>query len=371
MWDVEGKKYIDFHSGYCSANQGHCHPKIVETLIKQAKLLTCPSRAFDNDQAGPFAELISKTFGYDKILPSNAGVEACESAVKLARRWGYVVKGVPDNKAEVIFPKGCFWGRTITACSGCDDPMRYDKFGPLTPGFPLIPYNDLDALERLLKSNPNIVAYMVEPIQGEGGVIIPDKGFLSKAHKLLKKYNCLMIVDEIQTGLGRTGKMLCSHHEDDFRPDIITLGKSVSGGLLPVSLAMADDHVMLTIKPGEHGSTFGGNALACAVGKTAIEVIIEEDLCTKSTENGKFLVDELKRVKSRLIKDARGKGLFCSLELNEKGIGKKVIKALNRNGMACKNTHDTVIRLAPPLVSTKEELAYGVEIIQKSLKEFE
>ena len=382
MYDVEGKKYLDFHSGYCSANQGHWHPKIVETLIKQAQLLTCPSRAFNNDKAGPFAELMSKTFGYDKILPSNAGVEAWETAVKLARRWGYVVKGVPDNKAEVIFPKGWFWGRTITAWSGWDDPMRYDKFGPLTPGFPLIPYNDLDALEKLLKSNPNIVAYMVEPIQGEGGVIIPDKGFLSKAHKLLKKYNWLMIVDEIQTGLGRTGKMLCAHHEEGFRPDIVTLGKSISGGLLPVSLVMCDDEIMLTIKPGEHGSTFGGNALAWAVGKTALEVIIEEDLCKKSEENGKFLVNELKSVKSRLIKDARGKGLFCSLELNQKGIGKKVIKALNKNGIACKNTHDTlinkilliycaVIRLAPPLVITKEELSQGVELIQKTLKEFE
>uniref|UniRef100_A0A7S3IZG9 Ornithine aminotransferase n=1 Tax=Euplotes harpa TaxID=151035 RepID=A0A7S3IZG9_9SPIT len=371
MWDVEGKKYLDFHSGYCSANQGHCHPKIVDTLIRQVKILTTPSRAFDNDQTGAYAELMCKTFGYDKILPSNSGVEACESAVKLARRWGYVVKGVPENKAEVLFPNGCFWGRSITAISGCDDPMRYEKFGPFTPGFPLVPYNDLDALEKMLESHPNIVAYMTEPIQGEGGVIIPDKGYLREAHKLLKKHNCLMICDEIQTGLGRTGKMLCVHHEDDFRPDMVTLGKSTSGGLLPLSLVMADDEVMLTIKPGEHGSTFGGNALACAVGKTALEVIIEEDLCKKSEENGAFLVRELKNIKSKFIKEARGKGLFCSLELNEKGLGKHVIASLNRNGLACKNTHDTTIRLAPPLITTKEELTQGVEIIEKTLKEFE
>lgn len=262
MTDVEGNKYLDFHSGYCSANQGHCHPKIVESLINQVKRLTCPSRAFNNDQAGPFAELMSKTFGYDKILPSSAGVEACESAVKLARRWGYVVKGVEHDKAEVIFPKGCFWGRSITACSGSDDPTRRTNFGPFTPGFPLIEYDNLEELENLLKSNPNIVAYMCEPIQGEGGVILPSKDYLKKAHKLLKKYNCLMICDEIQTGLGRTGKMLCVDHEDDFRPDMVTLGKSLSGGLLPLSCVLADDDIMLTIGPGEHGSTFGGNALA-------------------------------------------------------------------------------------------------------------
>lgn len=371
LYDVDGKKYLDFHSGYCSVNQGHCHPKIVETLMKQAKLLTIPSRAFDNDKAGPFAELVCKTFGYDKILPSNGGVEACESALKLARRWGYEVKGVPDNKAEFITANGCFWGRTLAAISGCNDPARYHNFGPLAPGFSMIPFNDLDALEKLLESNPNIVAYMVEPIQGEAGVIIPDKGYLSKAQKLLNKHNCLMIVDEIQTGLGRTGRMLCSHHEKNFRPDIVTLGKSISGGMMPLSLILADKELMDLIKPGEHGSTFGGNALACAVGKTALEVIIEEELCERSAENGLFLLKELKKLESKLIKETRGEGLFCSLELNARGIGKKFAMSLNKNGLICKNTHDNIIRFAPPLVISQDELAHGVEIIQKTLKEFE
>ena len=333
--------------------------------------LTIPSRAFDNDQAGPFAEFVCNTFGYDKMLPSNGGVEAWESALKLSRRWGYEVKGVPDGKAEFITAKGCFWGRTLAGISGWDDPLRYKGFGPLAPGFQMIPYNDLDALEKVLKSNPNIVAFMVEPIQGEAGVIIPDKGYLSKAQKLLKKYNCLMVADEIQTGLGRTGKMLCSDHEEDFRPDIVTIGKAISGGMMPLSLILADADLMDLIKPGEHGSTYGGNALACAVGKTSLEVIIEEDLCEKSSVNGKFFLNELKRLSSKLIKESRGKGLFCSLELNVKGIGKKFAMALNKNGMIWKNTHDNVIRLAPPLVITQEELTRGIEIIQKTLKEFE
>ena len=256
-------------------------------------------------------------------------MEACESALKLARRWGYEVKGVPDGKAEFVTANGCFWGRTLAAISGCSDPARNYRFGPLAPGFSMVPFNDLDALEKLLESNPNIVAYMVEPIQGEAGVIIPDKGYLSKAQKLLKKHNCLMIADEIQTALGRTGKMLCSDYEEDFRPDIVTLGKSISGGMMPLSLILADAELMDLIKPGEHGSTYGGNALAWAVGKTALEVIIEEELCEKSAVNGKFLLDELKKVSSKLMKEARGKGLFCSLELNVKGIEKKV--ALNLN----------------------------------------
>lgn len=370
LWDVEGNKYLDFHSGYCSTNQGHSHPKIYESLVKQAKILTTPSRSFNNDKSGPFAEMMNKIFGYDKILPSSSGVEACETAVKLARRWGYVVKGVEDNKAEVLFPHGCFWGRSIAAISGCDDPVRYKGFGPLTPGFPMIEYNNLEALEEKLKNNPNIVAFMVEPIQGEGGIILPQKGYLKKAHEICKKYNCLMICDEIQTGLGRTGKMLCSDHEEGFRPDMVTLGKSLSGGFLPVSVVMCDDDIMLNIKPGEHGSTFGGNALACAVGKTAVEVLIDEKMCESSVENGEFLLQELRKINSPLIKEARGKGLFCSLELNKKGLGKDFITALNMNGLACKNTHDTVIRLAPPLVTTKEELTQGVEIIEKTLKEF-
>jgi ornithine--oxo-acid transaminase len=310
LTDVEGRKYLDFHSGYCATNQGHCHPKIVETLIKQAKKLAIPSRAFDNDQSGPFSELMSKTFGYNKILPSSSGVEACETAVKLARRWGYVVKGVPDGKAEVLFPNGTFWGRSIAAISGCDDPSRYAGFGPLAPGFPLIPYDDLPALEKVLSENPNIVAYMVEPIQGEGGVIIPQDKYLSKCQKICKKYNVLMISDEIQSGLGRAGKMLCSDYDEDYRPDMVTLGKSLSGGMLPVSVVLADDEIMLNIKPGEHGNTFGGNALACATSKTAIEVLIDEEMCQRSIDGGAYLIGELSRLDSSLVKESRGKGLF-------------------------------------------------------------
>lgn len=371
LTDVEGRKYLDFHSGYCATNQGHCHPKILESLVNQAKKLTIPSRAFDNDQSGPFSEFMSKTFGYDKLLPSSSGVEACESAVKLARRWGYVVKGVPDGKAEVLFPKGCFWGRSIAAISGCDDPSRYAGFGPLCPGFPLVEYNNLEALEKVLSENPNIVAYMLEPIQGEGGVIIPAEKYLSKAQKICKKYNVLMISDEIQAGLGRAGRMLCSDYDEDYRPDMVTLGKSLSGGMLPVSCVLANDDIMLNIKPGEHGNTFGGNALACAVSKTAIEVLIDEEMCKRSIDGGKYLLKELSNIKSPLIKDTRGKGLFCSLEVNRKGVGAKLAKALNKNGLLCKHTQDTVIRLAPPLVTNNEELAQGVEIIQKTLKEFE
>lgn len=371
MWDVEGKKYLDFHSGYCSTNQGHSHPKIVEALIKQAPILATPSRAFDNDKAAEYSELVSKTFGYDKLLPSSSGVEACESAVKVARRWGYAVKGVPDNTAEVLFPKGCFWGRSIAAISGCDDPMRYEGFGPLAPGFPLVEYNNLEALKEVLEARPNIVAYMVEPIQGEGGVIIPDEGYLAEAQKLCKKHNVLMISDEIQAGLGRAGKLLCAHNTEGYRPDIVTLGKSTSGGLLPLSMILADDDIMLTVKPGEHGNTFGGNALACAVGKAALEVILDEDLCQRSVEGGEFLITELKKLDHPLVHDARGKALFCSLELSQKGIGAEFTKALNFNGLACKNTHDNIIRLAPPLNTSKEDLTIGVEIIHKTLKQFE
>ena len=371
MWDVEGTKYLDFHSGYCVANQGHCHPKIVESLVKQAQLLATPSRAFDNDQAAHFAELISNTFHYDKILPSSSGVEAVETAVKLARRWGYEVKGVPHGKADVLFPKGCFWGRSIAAISGCDDPMRYRGFEPLAPGFPLVNYNDLEDLENTLKNNPNICAYIVEPIQGEGGVIIPHKDYFIEAQKLCKKYNVLIVSDEIQAGLGRAGKLLCAHNTEGYRPDMAILGKATSGGMLPLSLVMADDDIMLNIKPGEHGSTFGGNALASAVGRTAIEVIIDEDLCNRSIESGKFLLSELDKIDHHLVKETRGKGLFCSLELSRKGIGAAFTKHLNKNLLACKNTHDNIIRLAPPLTSSKEELTLGVEIIEKTLREFE
>jgi len=314
---------------------------------------------------------MSKTFGYDKILPSSSGVEACETAVKLARRWGYVVKGVEADKAHVVFPKGCFWGRSITACSATDDPSRYENFGPMTPGFSLVPYNDVEALEAEFKSNPNIVAYMAEPIQGEGGVIIPDADYLLNVRKLCDKYNVLMIVDEIQTGIGRTGSMLCVEQSTGVRPDIVTLGKSISGGIVPLSVVLCDDEIMLTIKPGEHGSTFGGNAIASAVGITAIEVVIDEEMCQRSTENGKYLLDELDKIDSSLIKESRGRGLFCSLVLNKKGIGKDFISALNQNGLACKNTHDNIIRLAPPLITERSELDQGVEIIQKTLRQFE
>lgn len=370
MEDVEGKKYLDFHSGYCCTNQGHGHPKILQALYDQSQKLIMSSRAFNTDVSGEFCEFISKTFGYDKLIPMNSGTEGCEAAVKLARRWGYHVKGVEKDKAEIVVAKKCFWGRSIAAISGCDDPLRYTDFGPLVPGFTLVPFNDANALEEAFKANPNISGFMVEPIQGEAGIIVPDDGYLKKVRDLCTKYNVLFIADEIQSGLGRAGDLLAHYHEK-VRPDVVVLGKAISGGVIPFSVCLADNPIIETIGMGQHGSTYGGYALGCAVSKAAVEVIIEEKLSERSKKNGAFFKAELKKLQSPLIKEIRGRGLWNSLEINRKGLGRDFAEGLAKNGLACKNTHDTTIRLAPPLIIEKPELEQAVDIIQKTLKEFE
>lgn len=371
MEDVEGKKYLDFHSGYCCTNQGHGHPKIMKALIDQANKLVMSSRVFNTDISGDFCEYMSKTFGYDKLIPMNSGTEGCEAAVKLARRWGVRVKGVPNDKAEIVCASKCFWGRSIGAISGCDDPLRYTDFGPLCPGFSMVPFDDLKALEKRFKENPNIVGYMFEPIQGEAGIIVPKDGYLKGVRKLCTKYNVLMITDEIQSGLGRSGDLLCHYHEKGVRPDIVVLGKALSGGVIPFSCILADNPIIETIGVGQHGSTYGGYALGCAVSKAAVEVIIEEKLPQRSKKLGKYFKGELEKLDSSLIKEIRGRGLWNSLEINRKGLGREFAETLAENGLACKNTHDTTIRLAPPLTIEKPELDQAIEIIQKTLKQLE
>ena len=368
--DVEGNKLLDFHSGYCSTNQGHGHPKILKALYDQSKKLIMCSRAFNTDISGEFCEYMSKTFKYDKLIPMNSGTEGWEAAVKLARRWGYRVKGVESNKAEIVVAKKCFWGRSIGAISGSDDPNRYTDFGPLCPGFTMVNFNDVKDLEDKFKANPNISGFMVEPIQGEAGIITPDDGYLKKVRELCTKYKVLFIADEIQSGLGRAGDLLAHYHEE-VRPDIIVLGKALSAGVIPMSVIMADAPIIDTIGLGQHGSTFGGYALGWAVSKAAIEVLIEEEMPQRSKKNGAYFKSELQKIKSPLIKEIRGRGLWNSLEVNKKGLGKDIAERLAKNGLACKNTHDTTLRLAPPLTIEKPELDQAVEIISKTLKEFE
>ena len=295
VWDVEGKKYFDFLSAYSAVNQGHCHPKITETMIEQSKKLTLTSRAFYNDVLGPYAKYISEYFGYDKVLPMNTGVEGGETAIKLCRKWAYQVKGVESNKAKILFANGNFWGRTLAACSSSTDPDCFEEYGPYMPGFELIPYNDLDALEKALE-DPNVAGYMVEPIQGEAGVVVPDEGYLAKCYEMCKAKNVLLICDEVQTGIGRTGKLLASDY-DNVKPDILILGKALSGGAMPVSAVLARDEIMLTIKPGQHGSTYGGNPLACKVAMTALEVLKEE----KMTENAFTLGEAFRERMGQLV----------------------------------------------------------------------
>mmetsp|Transcript_25068 Transcript_25068/g.24815 ORF Transcript_25068/g.24815 Transcript_25068/m.24815 type:complete len:332 (-) Transcript_25068:32-1027(-) len=329
------------------------------------------SRAFNTDISGEYAEFINKTFGYDKYIPMNSGSEACETAIKLARRWGVRVKGVDNDKATIITARKCFWGRTIGGMSGCDDPLRYEDFGPLCPGFDMVPFNDAEALEEKFKENPNIVGFMVEPIQGEAGIIVPDDDYLQKVQALCKKYNVLFIADEVQSGIGRTGYMLAHHFEKSVRPDIVILAKAISGGVVPFSITLADSHIIDHVGMGQHGSTYGGYSLGCAVSKAAIEVIIEEDLCEKSKVNGAFFKGELEKIDSPLVKEIRGRGLWNSLEITKTGLGKDFAEALARNGLACKNTQDTTIRLAPPLIIERPELEQALDIIEKTVKEFE
>tara|TARA_B100001175_G_scaffold316036_1_gene328953 strand:- start:570 stop:1793 length:1224 start_codon:yes stop_codon:yes gene_type:complete len=374
VWDVNDKKYYDFLSAYSAVNQGHCHPKIIKALNDQANTLTLTSRAFHNNILGDYEKYITNLFGYDKVLPMNTGVEGGETANKLARKWGYLKKGIEENKARIIFANGNFWGRTLAAISSSDDPSSYKGFGPYMPGYSLIPYNDLDALENELKDK-NVAAFMVEPIQGEAGVIVPDDGYLAGVRKLCTKYNVLYIADEVQTGIARTGKMLASDYED-ARPDILILGKALSGGVLPISAVLADDDIMLCIKAGEHGSTFGGNPLACKVAQSALEVVIEEDLAKNAAELGEVFRSELRERLSanKLVKLIRGKGLLNAIVINdteESSTAWNICLALRDNGLLAKPTHGNIIRFAPPLVINKKQLLLCIDIIVNTLNTFE
>ena len=370
VWDVAGKKYYDFLSSYSAVNQGHCHPKIVAALKLQADTLTLTSRAFHNDVLGQYEEFVAKLFGYDKVLPMNTGVEGGETANKLARKWGYMKKGIEKNKARIIFAKGNFWGRTLAAISSSDDPSSYEGFGPFMPGYDLIPYNDLDALEAELKDF-NVCAFMVEPIQGEAGVVVPDEGYLAGVRRLCNKYNVLFIADEVQTGIARTGKMLACDYED-ARPDLLILGKAISGGVFPVSAVLADDEIMLCIQPGEHGSTFGGNPLACKVAQAALEVVIDENLAENAYRLGKIFRRELRAFDNDMITLVRGRGLLNAIVIKPKD-GKEawdVCLKLRDNGLLAKPTHGDIIRFAPPLVITEEQLMQCIVIIKKTILSF-
>ena len=373
VWDVEGKEYFDFLSAYSAVNQGHCHPKILKALTDQASRLTLTSRAFHNDVLGEYEQFITALFGYDKVLPMNTGVEGGETANKLARKWGYEQKGIPENQAKIIFAKGNFWGRTLAAISSSDDPVSYKGFGPYMPGYELIPYNDLQALEQKLQ-DPTVAAFMVEPIQGEAGVVVPDEGYLAGVRALCTQYNVLFIADEVQTGIARTGKMLACDYED-ARPDILILGKAISGGVLPVSAILADDKVMLTIKPGEHGSTYGGNPLACKVAQAALEVVVDENLAKKSQVLGDLFRKELTDFMGahEMVQTVRGKGLLNALVINdtaESTTAWDLCVALKENGLLAKPTHGNIIRFAPPLVITEGELSHCLEIIKQTITDF-
>ena len=374
LWDIHSKKYFDFLSAYSAVNQGHCNPKILEALNIQAKKLTLTSRAFYNDVLGDYEKYITNIFKYDKVLPMNTGVEGGETAIKLARKWGYLIKKIPKNKARVVFATGNFWGRTLAAISSSDDPLSYSDFGPYMPGYDIIPYNDLNSLEEKLK-NPETTAFMVEPVQGEAGVIVPDDGYLASVRSLCTKYNVLFIADEVQTGLGRTGKMLATDYEK-ARPDILILGKALSGGVIPASAVLADDEIMLCIKPGEHGSTFGGNPLASSVCHAALKVIIDEKLSENSYLLGKRFRKSLNSYvdKSSIVLKIRGKGLLNAIEIDnssDKEIAWKICLELKNNGLLAKPTHGNIIRFAPPLVITEKQLDQCIGIIIHTLETFE
>ena len=360
--DVDGKKYLDCLSAYSAVNQGHCHPRIQQAMIDQLGKVTLTSRAFRNNQLGPFLEKLSRLTGYDKAIPMNSGAEAVEAAVKAARKWGHVVKGVPENTAEIIVCAGNFHGRTTTIISFSSEAQYQENFGPLTPGFSIIPYGDAQALREAITDRT--VAFLFEPIQGEGGVIVPPAGYLKEASEICKENNVLFIADEIQTGFGRTGKMFACDHED-VRPDIITIGKALSGGFYPVSAAIADEHILGLFRPGDHGSTFGGNPLGAVVASTAIDVMIDEDLINRSAELGEYFMGRLRRLETGLIKEVRGKGLLIGVELN--GDARHYAEALQACGVLAKETHETVLRFAPPLVITKEEIDWAMTQIEAVL----
>ncbi len=371
VWDVEGKKYFDFLSSYSAVNQGHCHPRIVKALKDQANVLCLTSRAFYNDAFCEYEKFIHTYFGYDRVLPMNTGAEAVETALKLARRWGTVKKGIPNDKVKIICCEGNFHGRTVTVITMSNDPSSYADYGPLTPGFIRIPYNDPKALEKALKKYGNeVAAFIAEPIQGEAGVFVPDDGYLKKCYDLCHEHNVLFIADEVQTGIARTGKMLCSEH-DGIRPDIVILGKALGGGVLPVSACLADDDIMLNIKPGEHGSTFGGFPLAARVAVEALKVVKEEKLVQNAEKMGKIFREEIKKLDNPFIVEVRGRGLLNAIVT--KPIGKKtawdICLKMMENGLLAKPTHDDIIRFAPPLCITKEELMKAIAIIKKSFEQ--
>jgi ornithine--oxo-acid transaminase len=369
LYDVDGKRYFDFLSGYSAVNQGHCHPAIIKALTDQAQKLTLTSRAFYNNLLGEYEKYITEYFGYDKVLPMNTGVEGGETAIKLARRWGYAVKGIPENQAKVIFAQGNFWGRTLAAISSSTDPSSYNGFGPFMPGFGLVPYNDLAALETALQ-DPNVAAYMVEPIQGEAGVVIPTDGYLKGVRDLCTKYNVLFIADEIQTGLARTGTLLACDHEN-VRPDILILGKALSGGTIPVAAVLADDIIMLQIKPGEHGSTYGGNPLACAVAMKALEVIKSENMVENSYKMGEILRTELAKLNSPFIASIRGRGLLNAIVIKHDNpeAAWDLCLYLKELGILAKPTHGDKIRFAPPLIITEAQIKEAVQLIGKGLEQ--
>jgi len=370
VWDAEGKEYYDFLSAYSAVNQGHCHPKIIEAMVDQAQTLTLTSRAFYNDVLGVYEKYISEYFGYDKVLPMNSGAEGDETALKLARRWGYDVKGIPQDQAKIIVCGENFHGRTITIISMSTDPDARGGFGPYTPGFQIIPYNDIPALAEALK-DPNVAAFLVEPIQGEAGVFVPAEGYLKQAFDLCKQHNVLFIADEVQTGIARTGKLLACDHEG-VRPDILILGKALSGGVYPVSAVLADDEIMLTIKPGQHGSTFGGNPLAARIAIAALEVVKEENLADRAQKLGEIFREELSKIDSDMIELIRGKGLLNAVVIRPKN-GKEawdVCLEMAKNGVLAKPTHQHIIRFAPPLVITEEQIRDAIARIEKSILAF-
>lgn len=370
VWDVEGNKYMDFLAAYSAVNQGHCHPKIVDAMAQQAKKLALTSRAFYNNVLGEWEEYMCKLFGYDKMLPMNSGAEADETALKLTRKWAYKVKGIPQDQAKIVVCNGNFHGRTITIISMSSDPDAYKDYGPYTPGFVKIPYNDIPALEEVLK-DPNVAGFLVEPIQAEAGVYVPEDGFLRKAANLCKKHNVLFVADEVQTGLARTGKMLACDHEN-VRPDILILGKAISGGMFPVSCVLADDEIMLTIQPGEHGSTYGGNPIAGKVAIAALDVIQEEKLVENSEKMGELFRTEMRAIQSPLVEIVRGKGLLNAIAIKPTN-GKTawdVCLALKDNGILAKPTHEHIIRFTPPLIINEEQMMEAVERIQKTFDDF-
>jgi len=374
LWDVEGKRYYDFLSAYSAVNQGHCHPKIISALVNQSNKLTLTSRAFHNNILGQYEKFITEFFGYDKVLPMNTGVEGGETAVKLARKWGYEVKKVANDSAKIIFVEGNFWGRTLGAISSSTDPSSTNGFGPFMPGYEIIPYNDIESLKDSLKDQ-NVVAFMVEPIQGEAGVVVPDDDYLKKAYDLCKESNVLFIADEVQTGIGRTGKMLCCEHHG-FKPDILILGKALSGGVFPVSAILASDEVMLTIKPGEHGSTFGGNPVACEVAMAALNVIRDEKLAENADKMGVIFREKLQSYinGSKIVEKIRGKGLLNAIIINDEensDIAWNICLKMAQNGLLAKPTHGNIIRFAPPLIINEEQLKDCIDIIISSLKDFE